>query len=70
MAKTNKVKLLQTPTAICQSAKEEHTHSKITVKKTNPQQPINPLTIDKKHTIWETDQKQRAAQIKYVLSQI
>ena len=32
MAKTIQEKLLQTPTAICQSAKDEHNHSKITVK--------------------------------------
>ena len=53
IAKTIQEKLLQTPTAICQSAKEKHKHrQKKTVKMTNPQQPINPITIDKKrHTI-------------------
>ena len=44
--------VIQTPTAIFQSAKEEHNHSKITVKMMNPQQPLNPITIDnKRHTV-------------------
>ena len=35
----------------------------------NAQQPVNPITIDnKRHTIWEINQKQRAAQTKYLLS--
>ena len=43
--------LLRTPTVLCLSAKEEQNHSKLAVKIVNPQQPINPLTFDKKHTI-------------------
>ena len=50
MAETILEKLLQTPTVICLSAKEEHNHSKLAVKIANPQQPKNPLTLDKKHT--------------------
>ena len=70
MAKTIQEKLLQTPIAICQSSKEEHNHIKLTPKMTNPQQLLNPSTIDKKRTIWEADQKQRTEQIKYLHYQI
>ena len=48
MVKTNQEKLLQTPTVIFLSAKEEHNHNKLAVKIANPQQPINSVTFDKK----------------------
>ena len=51
MANTFQEKLLQTPTVNCLSAKEEHNHVKLAAKIAKPQQPIIPLTFDKKHTI-------------------
>ena len=68
MAKTIQEKLLQNPTAICLSAKEEHNHSKLAVKIANAQQPIKPLTLDK-NIQFESQIKSREQQRKvtYIL---
>ena len=59
MAKTIQEKLLKTLTVICQSAKEEHNHSDLKYKVTNPQQPVKSFAIDRNYTNWETDEEQR-----------